>query len=80
MRPSKEQVVLENLLTAAIDAAMKARARADTDPAERARMMAYYDVIRWAKEQAGVIELEFADRSLADFNPDELLQPARQAA
>ena len=80
MIPSKEQVVLEELLTAAIDAAMKAREKATTDPFESGRTMAYYDVIRWAQEHAKILELQFVDKSLAAFNPDELLKPAKQAA
>lgn len=80
MIPSKEQVVLEELLTAVIDAAMKAREKAVTDPFENGRVMAYYDVIRWAQEQAKILELQFVDNSLAAFNADELLKPAKQAA
>ena len=80
MTPSKQQVVIEELLTAAIDAAQKARRKADTDPFENGKLMAYYDVIRWFKEQAVVLEIEFADKSLAAFDPDELLKPRKQAA
>ena len=80
MTPSKQQVVIEELLTAAIDAGMKARRKAAMDPFENGRVSAYYDVIRWIKEQADILEIEFADQSLAKFDPDELLKPEKQAA
>lgn len=81
MSVSKEQVVLEELLSAAIGNALDAREKAGQDPFENGRLMAYYDVITVAKEQAEIIELEFADRTLAAFDPDkELLNYRKRAA
>ncbi len=43
--------------------------------------MAYYDLITVAQEQAEIIGLEFADQSLAAFDPDkELLNYRKRAA
>jgi hypothetical protein len=80
MKPSKQQVLAEEILTAAIDAALKARAQAETDPFQNGKLMAYYDIITMAKELAGVMGVEFVDKDLAAFDPDELLKPAKQAA
>ena len=80
MNVSKEQVVVEEVLTAAIDGARDARKNADADPFEKGRLMAYYDIITVAKEQAAIMEVEFGDKSIAAFDPDELLKPAKQAA
>ena len=74
MSVSKEQVVLEEVLRAAINAAREARARAVSDLFEEGLMMAYYDLITVAKEQAELMELEFIDRTIAEFDPDELLR------
>jgi len=80
MKPSRQQVLAEEILTAAIDAALRARAQADADPFQNGKLMAYYDIITMAKELAGVMGVEFVDKNLAAFNPDELLKPAKQAA
>ena len=74
MSVSKEQVVLEEVLRAAINAAREARARTVSDPFEEGLMMACYDLITVAKEQAELMELEFIDRTIAGFDPDELLR------
>lgn len=75
------QAVLEQVLTAAIDGALDARKKADKEPFERGRLMAYYDVITWAKEQAELMDITFADRTLAAFDPDkELLRGKKRAA
>ena len=80
MREKAVQAVLEETLAAAIAAALDARVKAATDPFENGRLMAYYDIIAVAKEQAAIMEIEFADKSIAAFDPDELLKPAKQAA
>jgi hypothetical protein len=81
MSVSKEQVVLEEVLTAAIDSALQARRKAATDPFENGRLMAYYDVITVVQEQAELIGLKFADKNLTAFDPDkELLGAVKQPA
>jgi hypothetical protein len=81
MSVSKEQVVLEELLTAAIDGALKAREKADRDPFEKGLLMAYYDLITVAKEQAKIIGLTFEDKTITAFDPDkELLRHKRKRA
>ena len=75
------RAVLEQVLTAAIDGARDARRRADQDPFEDGRMMAYYDVITWAQTQAKLMGVKFADKSLAGFDADkELLRGKKRAA
>jgi hypothetical protein len=76
-RPSA-QTVLEELLSAAIEAALKARKHADRDAFENGKLMAYYDIITTAKEQAEVMGIEFADKTIADFDPDKELLGARK--
>mgnify|MGYP001586505281 FL=1 len=79
-RPSA-QTVLEELLSAAIEAALNARKHADRDPFENGKLMAYYDIIMTAKEQAEVMGIEFADKTIAAFDPDkELLGTRKQVA
>lgn len=81
MSVSKEQVVLEELLTAAIEGALQAREKAGKDPIENGLMMAYYDLFTVAKEQAGIMDLTFADKTIAAFDPDkELLNYRKRAA
>lgn len=74
------QVVLEEVLGAAIEAALEARAKAAGDPIERGQLMAYHDIISVAKEQAALLGLEFRDKNIAAFDPDDLLKPAKRAA
>lgn len=81
MSVSKEQVVLEELLTAAIEGALEAREKAGKDPFEKGQLMAYYDLITVAKEQAEIMELVFADKTIAAFDADkELLNYRKRAA
>ena len=74
------QTILEELLSAAIEGALEARTQADANPFENGRLMAYYDILTTAKEQAEVMGIEFADKRIAEFDPDALLKPARRAA
>jgi hypothetical protein len=76
-RPSA-QTVLEELLSAAIEAALNARKHANRDPFENGKLMVYYDIITTAKEQAEVMGIEFADKTIADFDPDKELLGARK--
>lgn len=77
-----EQVVLEELLTAAIRAGRLAAQeyRASGDRFEEGRLFALYDMITVAQEQARLLGVRFADQSLAEFDPDKELVVARPKA
>ncbi len=72
------QAVLEELLSSAIESALESRAKAQTDPFERGTLIAYYDMISFAKTQAEVMGIEFADKTIAAFDPDKELLGARK--
>jgi len=68
------QVVLEEVMTAAIDAARRAQHEgANGDPFQSGLLMAYYDVLDIIKTEADLSDLKFCDESLNAFDPDELL-------
>ncbi|MHB8920901.1 MAG: hypothetical protein ACYC3N_07690 [Halothiobacillus sp.] len=68
------QAILEGVMKAAIDAARQlADAAAAGDAFSQGEIMAYYDMLDVIKEQAELAGLEFEDKMLADFDPDELL-------
>ena len=71
----KAQVVLEELMTHAIAAARRARAAAadGSDPHGDAMAFAYSDIIDVIREQADLLGVEWADRTLAGFVPESLL-------
>lgn len=69
------RVILEEVLAAARAAALQAAA--STDPLDRGRVMAYYDVLDVAKEQAELLGHSLADVGLPDFDPDSLLASAK---
>ena len=71
------QVVLEEVLTAAIDSALEARKRANQDRFEDGLLVAYYGVITRAQTQARLMGVEFCDRSLAAFDADKELIAGR---
>ena len=81
MSGPSQQTVLEEMLSAAIEAARKAREKADVDPFERGLLMAYYDMISLAKYQAEGMGVPFTDKTIAAFDPDkELLNYHKRAA
>lgn len=83
MASKAEQVVLEELLTAAIAAGRQAakKYRASGDRFEEGRVFAIYDLVTVAQEQAKTLGIEFDDKSLAEFDPDaEFMLPRPKAA
>lgn len=67
-------------MTAAILSARRAAKayRASGDRFEEGRVFAYYDLITSFQEQAELMGIEFADKSLAEFQPDiELILPGK---
>jgi hypothetical protein len=71
----KAQVVLEEVMAHAIAAARCARAAAadGSDQQGEALAFAYYDMVDVIREQAELLGIEWADRTLADFVPESLL-------
>jgi hypothetical protein len=77
------QVVVEEVMRAAVDAARKAAAQAASGDRHAAgQVFAYYNVLDVLKEQAALAGVVFDDVELQGFDPDELLALAapRQAA
>ena len=79
-RESKLQALLEEIVGNAIIAGRAARRRYATDPNELAAVMAYYDIIDVAKEQAEILGIKFADRTIASFDADAELLGVKKAA
>lgn len=77
------QVVLEEVMRAALESARKAAQQAaGGDRHAAGRVYAYHDVLDVLKEQAELLGIQFDDRELASFDPDELIRAAapRRAA
>lgn len=65
------QVVLQEVLAKARDAAQSADAN---DDFHRGLRMAYYDIISFALDQGAVFEVSADDLGLPGFDPQELLR------
>lgn len=77
----KAQVVIEELASLCISAGLEAKADAARGSMEaRGRLQAYYDVLDVLKGQSDLLGITFADKSLAKFDPDELLATPKKAA
>lgn len=77
------QVVLEEVMRAAMESARKAAHQAaGGDRHAAGQVFAYHDVLDVLKEQAELLGIQFDDRELASFDPDELIRAAapRRAA
>jgi hypothetical protein len=78
------QMVLEEVMRAAIAAARRAAAQAASGDRHAAgQVFAYHDVLSVLKEQADLAGVQFDDEVVAGFDPDELIRdsaPLRQAA
>jgi hypothetical protein len=72
--------VLEEVLLAARQAAVKAHAKEHNDRFQSGLKTAYYDVLTVALEQAELFELNPVEFGMADFDPDSLLGAPRKAA
>lgn len=73
------KVVLQEVLAAAKEAALESAQKPD-DPFESGHVMAYYDVLTVAIEQAEVMDIPLEELGLGGFDPDELLKPRKKAA
>ena len=77
----KAQVVIEELMYLAIDAGRKAATEATRgDLHARGRLFAYHDILDVLQQQARLLGLQFEDKSLAAFDPDDLMRTPREAA
>ena len=77
------QVVVEEAMRAAIDAARKVAPQAAAGDRHAAgQVFAYYNVLAVLKQQAALLGVTFADKELATFDPDELIRTSapRKAA
>lgn len=78
------QVILEEVMRAAIGAATAAAVKAAAGDRHAAgQVFAYHDVLSVLKEQADIAGIAFDDALVAGFEPDTLIvaaAPIRQAA
>lgn len=78
------QVVLEEVMRATILAAQRAKQLAAAGDRHAAgQVFAYHDVLSVLREQADLAGIEFDDRLVAEFDPDELIAvpgPSQAAA
>jgi hypothetical protein len=75
------QVVLEEVMRAALDAARSAaRQAAAGDRHAAGQVYAYHNVLDVFKQQAEVLGMQIDDRELAALNPDDLIKRPRAAA
>ena len=79
MREKAAQAVLEEVLLSAIDSARELRSSAQPGSYDSGQIMGYYSIISFAKEQAAIMEVEFADKTIAAFDPDNELLGAPKA-
>ena len=70
---NKAQVILEELVAMAFEQA-SAISGNDNDPFESGRLMAFYEILSVAKEQAQLMGITFDHKALNDLNPEELLK------
>lgn len=78
---SPEQVVLEEVMVAALDSARSAAEQAATgDSYSAGKVDAYYDVLDVLKEQAELLGVKFDDVRLQRLNLDELFQASVKKA
>ena len=81
---SAAAAILEQVAQAAIAAARRCAAGAARgDEHDRGAVMAYYDVLDVIAQQRQVLDFQFHQRDLNDFDPEELLRlsaPKQKAA
>lgn len=70
-RQAMAQVVLEEVLTKALEEAESLAG--STDPEKRGRLFAYFDILSWAKYQAEVFGVHFDDQKLESLDPYMLI-------
>ncbi len=76
----RAHAVLEQALELALEHALESRAKAAADPFEAGALQGYHELIAFALTQARARGLAFANRTLAAFDPNDLLKPAKQTA
>jgi len=73
-----KDVILEEILTLALEQLEnKQEGLSDFD---KGRMMAFYEILSTAKEQANLLGVKFDDERLNQANPEKLLASKKQAA
>ncbi len=78
VRESAALAVLEEVLSAAIQAARTKVGSAEAF--DQGLVMAYYDVLSVAKEQAELLGVQFGDQTVREFDPESLLAGRREHA
>ena len=68
--PSDYQVVLQEVLEKAKEAALQANTNNDY---QRGLRMAYYDILSFARDQGQAFGISVADLGMDDFDPQDLL-------
>lgn len=67
---SPVQVAFETVVRTALEGARAAKRHGERDG-----LQAYHDILTVAKEQMGLLEIEFHDKELNDFDPYDLMKP-----
>ncbi|MFO1420785.1 MAG: hypothetical protein U1F59_07625 [Candidatus Competibacteraceae bacterium] len=70
---SAESVVLEEVLRRALDDALDIARKEVRSEREEGELFAYFSLLDWAKQQADVLDVRFADQELQAFDPYQLL-------
>lgn len=70
----KSKVVLEELMAMALEQANQIKSKNSND-FDSGRLMAFYELLSVAKEQAGLMGVVFEDKNLNALNPEDLLKP-----
>ncbi len=73
-----KDTILEEILTLTLDN-LKSNST-DLSDFDSGRMMAYYEILSLAKEQADLLGVTFADDELNNVIPEDLLKIRRKAA
>lgn len=69
---SIEGVVLEEVVRRVMDDGLALVHKGDLSDYEQGVLFAYFNILDWAKQQAEIHDIEFADKELQAFDPYDL--------
>ena len=70
---SASYAAFEEILRRAMDEALELSSKQPMTEENRGAMMAYFNILDWGKEQAGLFGIDIGDQELRDFDPCSLM-------
>ncbi len=74
MNDNAAQTVLEEVLRLALEEALVLNGKKILSEEDSGALVAYFNLLEFAKEQAAIKQLRFNDQELAEFNPYSLIE------